>query len=71
MRIMSSWMEAHYNDRGDFVIKVDEETRVRKVKGQGLVFAQRIDEDEPTERVYLSVDELREILRLIDEEASK
>lgn len=57
-------MEAKRNSSGELVIRVDEDTIVRFPKEGGAVLRQEMGGD--VERVYLTVEELRGIVTLMD-----
>lgn len=60
-------MKKRYSDGGDLIITVvEEETVVRVRKDGGVVVRQDIGGD--SERVYLSVADLRQIMMIITEE---
>jgi hypothetical protein len=64
-------MEANRNTEGDLIIKINEITivvvkAIRNINDDGVVVLRQ--DTGGTERVFLTETELREILRLMDEE---
>jgi hypothetical protein len=59
-------MEKRYSDGGDLIITMDEDTVVRMRKDGNVIIRQSVGGD--TERVYITVGELKKLLELMKED---